>query len=669
MMKMMTTVAARPWNEPMVLENLVKMCMDSATTDVAIMYMCHPEGLPLMAKIEESAAQFRRIKAELKSYGIRAGILIQTLMDHGERFQPLSPVSFQRITGFDGTVSRACFCPLDQDFLNYVRELVQLFSKESPDFLLVDDDVRLDNHMPARWACACPLHVDLFNRFAELEYSRYEIFAAMEREDELGLSIRRHWQHSGDESMLQLARTIRQAIDLVDPTIRCGKCGSGGKGTVGTADLARALAGRTRPFIRLAGGLYCKNGYADFADVMVHTAAQASMLEKDIELLSESDTCLHTRYHTPVKTLRGHIAGSILAAGIDIPYTWIPGIIDWIPTDTSAYSNVMSSGRAFFSELKLISDQVRWLGPTLVVNDRRRIAMPWRKSNDEGCQIGRWGSAICGNFGIPFTVNNPDASIHMLDGTAVHDLTRREIEDILGKAVVLDGPAALTLSQWGYSELMGVAVREGDDELRYDYEKFSDDAQFNGESAGKRQIALRDSAEGVKRLVPLNHSVRIPSTFIASEWYNSLQERSVSPAITVFENTMGGRVAVYAQDNMAMTSGLKCFMSDIRKEQLVHILSWLGGQPLPAFTGNGVNNYFLYGHDRSTGEHIAATFNLGQDEVESPCLTFAFGRPSAIRYLRDDGEWNSLGFHYDHGTTHLNITLVTMEPLVLRIVI
>ena len=668
-MKMMTTVAARPWNEQMVIKNLVKMCEDSATSDVAVMYMCHPEGLPLMKKIEEAAQQFRRLKAQLKPHGIRAGILVQTLLDHAERFQPLSPVSFQRITGFDGAVSRACFCPMDQDFLIYVREMILMFSKELPDFFLVDDDVRLDNHHPARWACACPLHVALFNRFAGLEYSREQIFSAMERDDELGLSVREHWQNSGDESLLQLARTIRESIDQVDAKIRCGKCASGSKSTFREADIARTLAGVTKPFIRLLGAYYCQDGYAHFPDVMTSLATQASLLDKDIELLSESDTCMHTRYHTSVKTLRGHVAGSILAGGIDVPYTWIPGILEWIPADVEAFSKTMKSGLAFFSELKRISDQVRWLGPTLVINNRRRIAMPWRESHPESCQIGRWGGAICGKFGIPFTVNNADSSIYMLDGTAVHDLTRKEIEEILGKAVLLDGPAAMTLSQWGYSELMGVEVRDGDDELRCNYEKFSDDAELNGGSVGKHQLSMRTSTEGVQRLVPLSATVRVPSTFIASEGYNSCEETNVSPALTVFENIRGGRVAVYAQNNIIMSSGYKCFMSDIRKEQLVHVMSWLGGQALPAFTANGVDTYLLYGHDALTGEYISAIFNLSQDEVKSPCLVFAFGHPCTIRFLTDEGEWKPLDFHYNEGTTRLDITLQTMDPLVLRIVV
>ena len=666
-MKMMTTVAARPWNEPMVIENLVKMCEDSATTDVAVMYMCHPEGLPLMEKIAESAGQFRKIKSKLAPCGIRSGIMIQTLLDHGERFQPLSPVTFQRITGFDGTVSRACFCPLDEDFLDYVRQMISVFSKESPDFFLVDDDVRLDNHSPARWACACPLHVKLFNRFAGMEYSRDQIFAAMERDDELGQSVRRQWQNSGDESLLMLARIIREAIDQIAPDIRCGKCTSGGKSTFRTVDIARALAGSTKPFIRLAGAYYCADGYAYFADAMINLAAQSSLLnnDKDIELLSESDTCLHTRYHTPAKTLRGHVAGSILAAGIDTPYTWIPGTLEWIPEDVEAFSKTMKTGLRFFSELKKISRQVRWLGPTLVMNDRRKITMPWRKSNPESCPISSWAGSICGKFGIPFTVNNPDSSIYMLDGTAVYDLTRQEIENILGKAVLLDGPAALILSKWGYSELMGVEVKEGDDELRYDYEKFNDDAQLNGDSAGKHHLSMRGNADGVKRLTLLDNKVRIASSFIAAGWYNSHDEKDVSPAITVFENSRGGRVAVYAQNNMFMT--FKCFMSDIRKEQFVHILSWLGGQKLPAITLNGVDTYFLYGHDTSTGEYIAAIFNLSQDDVEKTRISFDFGQPSGIRYLTDEGEWEPLCFQYGNGTTSLDITLRTMEPLVLRI--
>ncbi|MEO6846753.1 MAG: hypothetical protein ABI254_05815, partial [Chthoniobacterales bacterium] len=226
-MKMITAVSIRPWNEAAILDDLVDLCQKSATTHLAVMYLCHPEGLPLMKKNEDAAAQFLRVKERLASSGVKAGILIQSLIDHGERFQPLSPVSFQRIVGFDGAEVRACFCPLDKGFLDYTRDMVTLFSKTNPDFLFIDDDVRLENHAPVRWACACPLHVEHFNQHANRHDSREEIFEAMKGDDSLGFTVRKAWQDSGRESILALMRTIREAIDSVDPTIRCGKCVSG----------------------------------------------------------------------------------------------------------------------------------------------------------------------------------------------------------------------------------------------------------------------------------------------------------------------------------------------------------------------------------------------------------------------------------------------------------
>jgi hypothetical protein len=83
----------------------------------------------------------------------------------------------------------------------------------------------------------------------------------------------------------------------------------------------------------------------------------------------------------------------------------------------------------------------------------------------------------------------------------------------------------------------------------------------------------------------------------------------------------------------------------------------------------GVGKSFLERIGRESGIATPrATFNLSQDVVESPCLVFAFGRPAAIRYLTDEGDWKPLGFHYDNGATRLEIPLKTMEPLVLRIV-
>jgi hypothetical protein len=88
--------------------------------------------------------------------------------------------------------------------------------------------------------------------------------------------------------------------------------------------------------------------------------------------------------------------------------------VNQTPEDVEAFSKTLKTGLPFFSELKKISGNVSWLGPALVINDRRRIAMPWRESNPESCPAGKWGGSGCGKFGIPFTVNRKEQFVHVL---------------------------------------------------------------------------------------------------------------------------------------------------------------------------------------------------------------------------------------------------------------
>lgn len=665
-MRMMTTVAIRPWREPAVLDDIVEMCRKSATTDVAIMMMCHPEGLPLMKKIEESAEQFLRIKARLSTIGVRTGILFQTLLDHGERFHPRSPVTFQRIVGFDGTVSQSCFCPLDANFLEYIREMVTHLSKQKPDFFLVDDDTRLDNHAPARWSCACPLHVDAFNHYGKLNYTREQIFETMQRDDETGLTARHTWQESGLKSLVDFSKIIRSVIDTVDPSIRCGKCVSGGATMLTSEPIARALAGNTKPFMRLCGAIYMHPGHVMFPDSMMFIAVQKSLLTDGIELLCEADTCLHTLYHTSTKSLRGFIAGSILIAGIDTPYTWIPSVLEWVQADVDAYSDALKSSLPFFEALHTLSKRTRWLGPTTITNGHRKISKPWHESDSESCLPSPWGHSICGRLGIPFAVNDSDASVSMLDGDAVYDLTPKELEKVFSKGVLLDGAAALILAKQGYSEWMGVDVREGDETLRFDFEKFGDDAALHGKSRGKYAYAPHNQPQAVKWLTPLSDETQVASAFMASPWYNSTEQHVVSPALTVFQNKLGGRVAVCAHV-LSPSMAAYSFLGATRKEQLTHLLSWLGQKHLPAIAQTIVDTYFLYGFNESAKEYTVGLFNLNPDDIEPLEIQFDFGKPSGVLKLTDAGQWEAIAFTFHEGVTRFEINIQTMQPLILRV--
>ncbi len=663
---MMTTVALPPWREPAILDELVAMCQASGTTDVAIMYMCHPQGFPLLQKFGDYAAQFRRIKVRLDEIGVRSGILFQTLVNHSDRLEPLSPAPFQRIVGYDGTGCPACFCPLDPDFLGYVNGMVTQLAKAGPSFFLVDDDVRLDNHSPAKWACACPRHIELFNRLSGHSCTREELFHIMHQEDESGRKARISWQQAGDESLLSLMQGIRSAIDAVDPTIRCGKCISYGKHMFRSEPIIRALAGGTVPLARLAGGYYSATSVSGFSNAVTQNAIQRSLMGAGIELLCEADTFPHSRHETSVKGLRCFITTTLLAAGVDVPYTWIPGVMEWIRKDVDAYSHMLGKSAGYFGVVKEIGKSVTWLGPTVIYKGPSPINKPWSQTAVENVVVGLWGSSVCGRLGIPFTCNDPVASVKMLDGDAVYGLTRTETEGLFSGGLLLDGAAAINLSRMGFDELMGVHVQDGDEDLRCDAEEFGSDRELNGTSTGKSEWVMRFNARDLKRITPVCQGVRIASEFVASPWFNSTERRGVSPALTVFENRQGGRVAVYAHTLGTFPVHVG-FMNDIRKEQLLCVMSWLGGERLLGVAHAGVDTYCLYGQDTRSRDQFALIVGLGPDDIFPLVLNGGSVPPLGVEVLKDDQHWESLNFTCSEGRIAVEITLGMMNPLVMRI--
>jgi hypothetical protein len=660
---MMTTVALPPWREPRIMDDLVEMCRRSKTTDVAVMIMGIPECGAGREGVEQALEQFGRIKARLEPQGVRSGILIQTLIGHGERGRPIPTQPFQRIVGWDGTECRPCFCPLDEGFLEHARQVVRLMAQAAPAFLLVDDDTRLNNHHPARWSCACRLHVNYFNQATGRSLSRDDIFKAMRRGDEAANLIRDQWFESGEQSMLALAREVRKAIDTIDPTIRCGKCASGGRHELLQEPFARALAGRTRPLIRIAHATYGEQGYKQFGLLMAIHQMQRNLMGDAIEYMCEADTYPHTFYSTSRKAMRGFISGAILASKVDVPYTWIPSIREWVRPEWEGYADEMGRNEPFFRALRDLSRKTKRTGPGGVcLRAYNYVPNPADMPVREAAFDLAWAGLICGRFGIPFTVNDPAATAAMLDGTASRSLTPDEIRYYLSRGLLLDGPAALALAQRGFAEHLGVDVALPEASLEVSMEIPADDP-VNGSAAGMHLATLMRHRTQAMRLTP--RGARPVSWFVRNRWFMDPDFQQVAPALTLYENKLGGRVAVYAHDLPASAS--ISFLNPIRKRQIIGVLEWLQRRPLEAVAMTPGDTYMLFGRNEMDGEDVAALFNLNPDTVEHGVeLRLARGAPDSIQRLDDDGQWRAVAFEPAADGVRLKTPLETMMPLVVR---
>jgi hypothetical protein len=253
----------------------------------------------------------------------------------------------------------------------------------------------------------------------------------------------------------------------------------------------------------------------------------------------------------------------------------------------------------------------------------------------------------------------------MLNGTSVYDLTAEEVRRYLRGGVLLDGAAAWELCQRGFSEYLGVDIHKPAVSLEVTEEIITGDAT-NGKAAGMHVSSMVGGPSDVMRLSPRTEKTLVLSWLVRNRWYHDPDFRQIAPALTVYANQLGGRVAVYAYDLNATLAMV--FLNRIRKQQIIAVLEWLEGGPLPAVTETAADTYTLFGRNHTDQEYVSALFNLNSDLAEgSVNLRWNELAPKRVLRLDDDGAWRELGFELTDRSIHLKTSLETMKPLILRI--
>ena len=142
------------------------------------------------------------------------GILLQATMGHG--WTPNVPAKYSKFMLGDGSEPYT-FCPLGEEFKEYIRNMIRTLGKLKPAFFMLDDDTRM---ITGRNGCYCKLHMDRFNREQGTNYDRESLRKAVETDREVA---RAYWDLQ-NQSIVELAQVIREAIDETDPQIHCSFC-------------------------------------------------------------------------------------------------------------------------------------------------------------------------------------------------------------------------------------------------------------------------------------------------------------------------------------------------------------------------------------------------------------------------------------------------------------
>ncbi len=595
-------------------------------------------GFPDKHVFSELGEQILNVKKQLRDYDVEIGWWCVTTIRIGEG-------KFQNIIRGDGSIAKEACCPLDQAYKNqfsdYVSEVVKI---ARPFWINFEDDFHLSG------GCFCPLHLKEFAKREGKYYSREELQTLFASKTPESYKLHEAWGKLKRDSLAGLAASVREKVDEIAPETRLCLCQSGASERDGnfTEAVTKAFAGNTRPALRVFGSSYLSDEPLSLPHSIFNPLYQSQHLPDNFELIHESDSFPHTRFFMSSSKLKSFMT-TAFAYGLDDSLFYATQYLE-MPLEEKGYMEMYQKERARFSAIKLAV----------------------RGCNIEGCEIYRkpgtssnWVN-VMGRHGIPYT--SKGGKVKLVSGNVVEQMGHDEITELLSGSVFLDGYSALLLYQKGYSNLIGAEISTREDTLLppfYEgvvnpekFPKIKNRLMYNYAWAFNKDN--RDCFYQIKALTGAE---------VITEFFNSKNE-PFYPALTRFENKLGGRVAIMSynlNDNYINTRSISLF-NYTKKELMRQVIEWLGNEPLPVYVNDVPNVFCIYSRSKSNDYSIVVLTGLNSDTFDSFTLDVKEEwSDSTVQLLNDKGIWEPIKISKQNQGLKIEKEISLMNPVVLRL--
>ncbi len=486
--------------------------------------------------LETSYKNAELIKKRMEQYrkiGIkRVGINILCTIGHIEEGWDVFPkASLQYQVSRDGVESKACLCPSNDAFLDYIGKRYSIYANTGTDFIWLDDDLRIGNHGVASDFCFCPNCLQRFGDEYGTYFTRTELAEKIASDDDVSIK----WNLFQNDIMLKLFDVIKQAIKGTDSSVEIGYMSYDDNANTEWISASGAVMGRP------GGGFYDDESPIMVFDKSFRTQQQIKMFPKAVR---------------------------------DIQYEY-----EAFNYQTFEKSNHISE---LETSLSLMSGCSGVLYNNDVFNDRQGTVDMLRKSKDkweilkrinDGCKnagVYCYNSQIArllNEISIPVTPYEENASAVVMLGDTWKDFSKEEIKALLGKNVLTDGRGLEVLHNMGFgsfcggkvkrSYTSGMAERFGEHELNGEYKKYYRDVYMNYHyEADAYELEPSAGDEIISCLETITHKPFGCSMF-------------------KHEGQYGNR---FAADGYLMLRSCK---TAAKREQLCNVLDWLSNETLP----------------------------------------------------------------------------------------
>ena len=262
--------------------------------------------------MKDRSADLKNLEESLRYFeanGIEAGVWFQTF-GFGDPYNSLTKQvagDWTHLTSIYGkTIPGDAYCPEDPRFIDAYCSWVTDIAKLQPKLMMLDDDHCLS--IRPGLGCFCKYHRKLYEEALGEPLPEEGL-------DKLiftgpGNRYRDAWLDVCRDTHMRFCAKVRAAVDAVNPEIRVGLSSGYSSWDIEGADameVSRALAGNTKPFLRLTGAPYWAAedhqrypGYHLNMVIEISRAQEAWTRDSGIEIFDENDSYPRPSYHTSV---------------------------------------------------------------------------------------------------------------------------------------------------------------------------------------------------------------------------------------------------------------------------------------------------------------------------------------------------------------------------------
>lgn len=565
---------------------------------------------------EEECRELYELNEFFTENGIEVGVWVGITFGHTAN-EPVLPHKYTKPVTSDGRIGERQYCPLDEEYIKDFKILVQDIAKSGIKNILLDDDYCMGSRagmtgdFDLRGAegmyCFCEHHMKEYRKIFGDDITPEKIAenAFLGKPNK----YRSGWLKVMDYSLRHISEELRAAVDEIDDTVRLGICASPSTWDVdgiGADELAKVLAGNTKPFLRLIGAPYWVSRNYPLSKTLEYERLQQYWTKNQgIEVISEGDSYPRPRYCISAARMELFDTALRAAGSFDGIHKYLLDYCSSCDYETG-YVDRHEKNLAVYEQIdKMFSDK-KAVG--LNIFEKMHLL------EDADLSDERFGYSIY-PLSQWFVTDNSIPATYGEDGvTVVFGENARHIESFDG-GLIINLQAAQILTERG----VDVGLLEVGKRIFPASEYYREFNERVGLFCGGMRVYDIKVSDKARVLTTLEKDGGKDSEFIGAYEY---------------ENALGQKFLVYpfSLGNPYYAKGL--FRSYCRQKQLKKSIEWMGGR-IPAYCHGNPDLYMIAKENEKA--LAVGLWNIFEDSIEKPVVELD-KKYSSVKFINCSGE-------------------------------